>query len=112
MKNKLFILFGLALFFEFSYSNACTSYYIKKNNQVSYRGYKSNNKIEKADYGTFEIISTTLAKDRNNLYYLGKIVNEVNPESFKIIKEIENTVGDCMYSRYIIEDSGKKFDLK
>ena len=42
-------------------------------------------KIENADYKTFQVIEYLYAKDKNNVYYQGKKLNNVNPNYFKIV---------------------------
>ena len=42
-------------------------------------------KIENADYKTFQVIEYLYAKDKNNVYYKGKKLNNVNPNYFKIV---------------------------
>ena len=42
-------------------------------------------KIENADYKTFQVIEYLYAKDKNNVYYQGKRLNNVNPNYFKIV---------------------------
>ena len=44
-------------------------------------------KIENADYNTFQVIEYSYAKDKNNVYYLGRKINQVNPNNFKIIED-------------------------
>lgn len=43
-------------------------------------------KIENADYKTFQVIEYLYAKDKNNVYYQGKKLNNVNPNYFKIVE--------------------------
>ena len=43
-------------------------------------------KIENADYKTFQVIEYLYAKDKNNVYYQGKKLNNVNPNHFKIVE--------------------------
>ena len=77
--------------------------------------------MEQADYETFEIIRSVnysiLAKDKNNVYYQGKVIKNVNPETFKIIEEITPPIMPvwgygCGSSGYILEDKSVRYELK
>ena len=42
-------------------------------------------KIENVDYKTFQVVEYLYAKDKNNVYYKGKKLNNINPNHFKIV---------------------------
>lgn len=125
MKNKLLILLGILIFFQFGFSLDCLYRgYQKENNKVYYKYHKEKIEVEEADYNTFEVIFSEpamhfslLAKDKNNLYYQGKKLEGIDSDSFIMIKEIKPPVMapwgyGCASSEYIIEDKGKKYELK
>ena len=121
MRNKLIILAGIFMFFQFSFSLRCVYRgYIKENGRIYYKN-REKIQLKKADYETFEIIKSVnyslLAKDKNNVYYQGKIVSNVNPETFKIIEEITPALKPawgygCGSSGYVLEDKGIRYEMQ
>ena len=121
MKKKLMILAGIFMFFQYSFSLSCLFRgYLMENNRVYYES-KEKKELEKADYSTFEVIRSVnysiLAKDKNNVYYQREILKDVNPKTFKIIKEITPPIRPtwgygCGSSGYILEDNGVRYELK
>ena len=59
----------------------CASY--EKKDVVSFKC----SKMEEADKETFEILSLEYAKDKNNVYYEGKIIKNADLKTFEVIKE-------------------------
>ena len=113
MKNKLFLLLGMLLLIQFSFSNACMRGYRIKNKKVYYM--ISHNKIKEmkeVDYKSFEIISLSLAKDEKKVYYYGEVVNNVNPKTYKIVSISEKYNFECVDASYILEDNGKIYHLE
>ena len=123
MKSKLLILAGILLFCQLSFSLSCMYRgYLKENNRVFYEHGKYKEEVKTADYKTFEVVDSLphfdlLAKDKNNVYYQGKVIKGVNSKTFKIIKEfLPPDKGPWKYgcgsSGYIIEDKGIQYELK
>lgn len=121
MKKKLIILAGMFILSQFSFSLSCLFRgYILENDKVYYES-REKIQLEAADYKSFEIISSVnyslLAKDTNNVYYQGKILENINPETFKIIEEIKPAIRPvwgygCGSSGYILEDKGIRYEVK
>ncbi len=120
--KKIIILLGTLIFFQFGFSLSCIyrGYKIEEG-KVYY--YKGQNKIElgKADSQTFEVIRSVnysiLAKDKKNVYYDGKLLENVNSKTFFIIEEIVPPDKGpwkygCGSSGYIIKDKNKTYELK
>lgn len=120
MKKKLLILAGMFVLFSSSFSLSCMFRgYMKEDGSVFYEG-KERFLLEKADYDSFEVIRSVnyslLAKDKNNVYYQGKIIEDISPATFKIIMEKTPNVRPvwgygCGSSGYILEDKGKTYEL-
>ena len=83
MKNKLSEITMLI----FLVANLGMSEYIKKDNAVYY--FNESKKIEEADVNSFEVLGETesYAKDKNNVYFWGKIIANADVKTFKIISE-------------------------
>ncbi len=113
MRRRLVVLVGVFLVFQFGFSNACgMRYKLEKGKIYYYNNFKDRIEIKEVNYKTFEIISNTLAKDTNNIYYLGEKVNGVNSKTFKITKEYGELVFDCYRTSYVIEDNGNQVFLE
>lgn len=68
--------------------------------------YYINRKIEGADAKTFEVFEDDkYAKDKKNIYYGDKVLNEADPKSFKSLSKISSGLGKDKNSVYYI---GKK----
>ena len=96
MKKKLYILMGLFGLFQFSFSYQCVPLrdYNVKNNKMTY----GDKVIEGLDMETFELIDVHFSKDLNSVYYKGKKVLNVDPESFTPIKTEEYN-GYCDFTK-------------
>lgn len=122
MKKSLLILAGMFIFAQGSFSLSCMYRgYEKEVNKVYYL--KGTQKIEltNADFDTFEVIRAVnysiLAKDKNNVYYDGKLLKEIDAKTFLIMEEIIPKDKDpwkygCGASGYIIEDKSKTYKLE
>ena len=78
-------------------------------------------KLEKVDHSTFKVIKSPnynlLAKDKKHVYFQGKIIEGINPDSYVIIKEFatnEKKEGgyNCGSTGYVIRDKGKEYILE
>ena len=121
MKKKLIILAGMFILSQFSFSLSCLFRgYILENGKVYYES-GERIQLETVDYNSFEIIRSVnyslLAKDKSNVYYQGKKLENINSETFKIIKEIKPPIRSvwrygCGSSGYILEDKGIRYEVK
>ena len=108
--------------FQSSYSLGCIYRgYEVKNDGVYYINGSERRKIEKADRNTFKVIKSPnynlLAKDKNYVYYQGKRIEGINPDSYIITKEVtanEKKEGgyNCESTGYVIRDKGKEYILE
>ena len=76
--------------------------------------------MEKVDFETFKELDKNLGKDKNHVYYEGKIIKDIDTETFEIIswyepKPIEGSPWGlgCQY-RYIekFKDKNGTYELK
>lgn len=51
------------------------------------------NKIKKADYNTFVLLNSFVAKDKNNTYYAGRIIDYIDPKTIEVF-EYDNIIKD------------------
>lgn len=120
--KKVIILLGVFVFFQFGFSLSCMyrGYEIEDNKVYYYKG-RDKIKLDKADFKTFEVIKSVnysiLAKDKNNVYYDGKLLENVSSKTFLIIEEIVppdkgSWKYGCGASGYIITDKNKAYELK
>ena len=95
MKHKLYILIGLFVLFQFSFSYNCVRLreYNVQDNKMTY----GSEIIEGLDMETFELIDVHFSKDTNNVYYKGKKVLNVDSQSFIPTKTKEYN-GYCDFS--------------
>ena len=85
-EKKLMILVGLFMMFQFGYSLRCAyPYYKIENKDVIYNNYGKIIELKKVDLETFKKLDNTLGIDKNNVYYRGKIIKNVDAESFEIV---------------------------
>ena len=124
MKKKLLILVGIFVFFQFGFSLDCmVTGYEKENNKVYYHSSKKGEKIEleKADFKSFEVIEAvnfkSLARDKNHVYYAGKLLDFIDIKSFEVLEEIKPELGPvwgygCRTSNYILKDKNGVYDTR
>lgn len=122
MNKKLLVLVGMFIFMQTAFSLSCVYRgYRKEVGKVYY--FKGSKKIEltNADFDTFEIVKAVnfsiLARDKNNIYYDGKLLKDIDVNTFLIKKEIKpNDIGPWKYgcgaSGYIIKDKNKTYKLE
>ncbi len=87
MKRKLMILAGLFMMFQFGFSLSCSmprGYEIKEND-ILYLGIS----VKGVDKSSFKKLDINLAKDKNNIYYRGKILKNLDLETFKVVSWYE-----------------------
>ena len=121
MKGKLFILTGIIVFSGFGFSTSCNFYlYEQKDNKIIYSEgitpgmhSKKTNEVRKADVKTFAMLDRSgLAKDKNNLYYMGKIVRGIDGSTLEVVSKhnenylAETTAAHC-FSPYVKEVKDK-----
>ena len=122
MLKKIFIMLIILLNSYFGYSLGCVyrGYEIEKND-VYYVNGSTKKKLQKADYKTFKIVRLSnynlLARDKNNLYFQGEIVDGVDPNTYLIKKVIPSEEKDengyiCGSGVYELIDGGKEYILK
>lgn len=118
MLRKLFVVLAVLLNSYSVFALGCVyrGYEIEKHD-VYYINGSIRKKLSKADLKTFKIVRLSnynlLARDKNNLYYQGEIVEGVNPNTFLIKKVIpseeKNSDGyNCRSASYVITDGGKE----
>ena len=75
--------------------------------------YYINRKIEGADAKTFEVFEDDeYAKDKKNIYYGDKVLNEADPKSFKSLSKISSGLGKDKNNLYFFEDKVNNIDIK
>ena len=124
MKSKYLIILILLSITQLSFGLNCKYRgYLKENNKVYYFGDNSivKKEVENADFETFEVIKSVnyslLGKDKDNVYYKGELLEDVDSKTFRIIKEVKPPFKvflgyGCGSSGYIIEDKGRQHELK
>ena len=84
MKNKLLILAGLFMFFQFGFSLSCFfPHYSIDGSKISYVGLEGNLVLEEVDIETFKTLDEAFAADKNHIYYMGKPVKSIDRETFE-----------------------------
>ena len=75
--------------------------------------YYINRKIEGADAKTFEVFEDDeYAKDKKNIYYGDKVLNEADPKSFKSLSKISSGLGKDKNNLYFFKDKVNNIDIK
>lgn len=70
--------------------NITSAEYLKKKNQVFYIDEENSTKTMKnVDFTMFKVFDENgyFEKDKNNVYYLRREINKVNPNNFEIIED-------------------------
>ena len=90
MRNKLLILISLPIFFQLGISCCSTSEYKIENGKIFWKqDLKVKKELKNVDLETFEDLDGSVklnahfAKDKNNIYYQGKVLNEIDEDNFK-----------------------------
>lgn len=98
MKRNLFILSGIkksafGLFIMFSIINMSLSiyrlHYEIKEGKVFYN---NENTEEVYDFETFKILNATYDRDKNHVYYSGKILDNAEAESFEVLSSANSGI--------------------
>lgn len=71
MRKELLILFGMIMLFNFRYAVSC-------NNLKSYYH------VQHEDEPSYRILDDSFGIDKNHIYYKGKIIKNINLETFEI----------------------------
>ena len=122
MRKNLLIIIGILILGQLGFSLDCIYRGYKiENNEVHYLNGNSYIKLENADYKTFEVVDSVnysiLGKDKDHVYYQGKLLPNINEKTFKILEEITPPVQKvwgygCGASGYIIEDGEQRYILE
>ena len=85
MKKKLLILAGLFMFFQFGFSLSCFfPHYSFAEKKVTYIGLGEKIDVDKADIETFKDLDGAFGIDKNNVYYLGKVLKKIDRQTFEV----------------------------
>ena len=88
MKKKLSILLGMLIFFQLGFSLSCFfSHYELKDNTAIYNGLNEKVTMENVDIETFEDLDGYFGKDKNHIYYDGKILKNIDVKTFEVISK-------------------------
>ena len=114
MIRKLMILAGLFMMFQFGFSLSCSmprGYEIKEND-ILYSGIS----VKGVDKSSFKKLDINLAKDKNNIYYQGKVIKELDSKTFEVVKRNIPTKGDprgdCVNYIKIFKDKNGIYQLE
>ena len=90
MKNKLLILIGIFVFVQFGFSLSCFfPYYKIEDGTIMYYGGSNKVMLEKFDIETFEGLDRAFGKDKNHVYFTGKIIEKIDAKTFEIVSRYE-----------------------
>ena len=117
------IIFGTIVFFQSVFSCCSASEYKIENGKIFW---KQNLKIERelknVDLETFEDLDGSVklnahfAKDKNNIYYQGKVIKELDSKIFEVVKRNIPTKGDprgdCVNYIKIFKDKNGIYQLE
>ena len=86
MKKKLLILAGMFIFFQFGFSLSCFfSHYELKDNTAIYNGLNEKVTMKNVNIETFKDLDGNFGKDKNHIYYTGKILKKIDAKTFEIV---------------------------
>ena len=101
MRNKLLILISLPIFFQLGISCCSASEYKIENGKIFWKqDLKVKQELKDVDLETFEDLDGSVklnahfAKDKNNIYYQGKVIKELDSKTFEVVKRNIPTKGD------------------
>ena len=85
MKKKLLILAGILVFFQLGFSLKCFfPSYVFKDKAVIYNGLDGKVTMENVDIETFEDLDGYFGKDKNHIYFDGKILKNIDVKTFEV----------------------------
>ena len=88
MKKKLLILAGMLVSFQLGFSLSCFfSHYELKDNIVIYNGLDEKVMMKNVDIETFKNLDGNFGKDKNHIYYRGKILKNIDSKTFEIVSK-------------------------
>ena len=88
MKKKLLILAGMLVFFQLGFSLSCFfSHYELKDKTVIYNGLDEKVTMKNVDIETFKDLDGNFGKDKNHIYYTGKILKNIDTKTFEIVSK-------------------------
>ena len=82
---KKFILFLFISMFSFSIKCFIPTYEFEDGKIYIMNGPSKKTLVGKADFDTFQILGKTLARDKNNIYYDGEVLEEIDYKTFEFI---------------------------
>ena len=113
MKNRLLVILGVFIFFQFGYSLSCffPHYRVIEQSIVFYGG-SSEVVMKNADINTFKDLDGFLGKDKNTVYYLGKPLKNIDAATFEIVNRYVPIANDPVWgigcqTQYITEFKDK-----
>ena len=88
MKKKLLILAGMFIFFQFGFSLSCFfSHYELKDNTAIYNGLNEKVTMKNVNIETFKDLDGNFGKDKNHIYYTGKILKNIDTKTFEVVSK-------------------------
>ena len=88
MKKKLLILAGILVFFQFGFSLSCFfPHYEVKGDTVMFNGGSNKVMMGNVDIETFKDLDGIFGKDKNHVYYVGKILKNIDTKTFEIVSK-------------------------
>ena len=123
MRNKLLILISLPIFFQLGISCCSASEYKIENGKIFWKqDLKVKQELKDVDLKTFEDLDGSVklnahfAKDKNNIYYQGKVIKELDSKTFEVVKRNIPTKGDprgdCVNYIKIFKDKNGIYQLE
>ena len=123
MRNKLLILISLPIFFQLGISCCSASEYKIENGKIFWKqDLKVKKELKNVDLETFEDLDGSVklnahfAKDKNNIYYQGKVIKELDSKIFEVVKRNIPTKGDprgdCVNYIKIFKDKNGIYQLE
>ena len=110
--KKLFMIFGLfAVVLCFPVKSYAITRYIINNGKVYYQRLKYRDEMTEADTPTFKNLDYFYAKDKNNVYYEGHLLEKLDANKTTIIDAHENrdfnffTDGNYVYKNEILVEA-------
>ena len=123
MRNKLLILISLPIFFQLGISCCSASEYKIENGKIFWKqDLKIERELKNVDLKTFENLDESVelnahfAKDKNHVYYQGKIIKEIDSKTFEVVKRNiptkEDPRGDCINYIKIFKDKNGVYQIE
>ena len=118
MKKKLLILAGMLVFFQLGFSLKCFfPSYMLKDKAIIYHGLDGKVTIKNVDIETFEDLDGYFGKDKNHIYYDGKILENIDAKTFEVISKYLPIANDPVWgigcqTSYITEFKDKNGTYK